>query len=277
MRRRQLGVELKTLREAAGKSRQDVVAHLGITESRYTHVENGRGKLEAAQLSDLLDFLGVKDEEIRRRLDKLRADARRRDSWFARYNAILPEGYKTVIAMETEATGILDFNSVIVPGLLQTPAFATTVMQAALPPLDPQTIDARLTVRRERQDRIFAQDRFVTLHFILDEACIARQVGGRDVWLGQLQHIADMSDRRNIVIQILQHRSGVYPTTLGGFTIFEFAQGGPHGCTELPTGDLFVDGDDVGVFMLHFNALRTAALPPTQTRSVIEELINTTQ
>ena len=110
------------------------------------------------------------------------------------------------------------------------------------------------------------------IHAVLDEAAIQRRVGGDDVWNRQLSQVLALAQLRNVTLQVLPFSVGAFAESLGAFTILDFEEGDPIAYAELPTGDLYAEGPDAQKFILHFDALRTAALPPPLSVGMIQRL-----
>ncbi len=269
MRRRELGRRLRELRTTAGVTRDAIAELLEMSVSNINRIENGQSGLRQKDLRALMDFLNVDDAEVRLHLERLRAEGKQR-GWYSKYRSALRDSYRIFIGLESEAAELDEFAAVIVPGLLQTRDYATAVMEAAIPQLPEEVIKQRLDVRMQRQQRLTDGLR---VHSILDEGCISRQVGGPDVWRAQLVHLIEMAGRRNVTVQILPHRVGAHASVLGGFSLLHFGDGGRIAYVELVSGDLFAEGDDAARYGQQFDALRTAALPPTDSVREIERLL----
>lgn len=262
MRRRQLGRELRDAREAKGISREAVFKATGMSPSTVSRYEGGTTGLRVLELRALMDLFQINDPEERDRLEALRAEGRKR-GWWSQYRSALKPTYQTFIGMEDSAIGRRDFASIVVPGLLQTEEYARAVLATALPELTTAVIEDRVEVRMQRQALITREDEPLKLHVLLDEAAVQRRVGGEEVWADQLRHLLDMTSRRNLTIQVVPFSAGAFAESLGAFTLLDFEEGDPIAFAEMPTGDLYAEGDDALKYVMHFDALRTAALPPS--------------
>lgn len=71
MLRRQLGAELRTLRNSAGITMEHAAAVLDCARSRIGHIENGRNSIRKPELKVIMDLYGASDED-HERLEELR-------------------------------------------------------------------------------------------------------------------------------------------------------------------------------------------------------------
>lgn len=271
MRRRQLGRELRAAREAKKITRERAAEELGSHITAIYRYENGGVSLKPLELKALMDLFDIIDPEDRARLEALRAEGKRR-GWWSGYRSALKPSYQTLVGLEDSATGRRDFASIVVPGLLQTEEYARAVISTALPPLDPAVIDSRVKVRLQRQELLTREDDPLRMHVVLDEAAVQRRVGGAGVWIRQLDRLLELADLRNITMQVLPFSVGAFADALGAFTLLDFAEGDPIAYAEMATGDLYAEGADAQRFVMHFDALKTAALPPPLSVNMIRAL-----
>ena len=89
----------------------------------------------------------------------------------------LPEQYTVYIGFEGEASALSNYETVFVPGLLQTQDYARAVIRGVVPAITDQQVDQRVEVRMRRQD-VFKRPEPMQLWAVIDEAAIRRQVGG---------------------------------------------------------------------------------------------------
>jgi len=81
-------------------------------------------------------------------------------------------------------------------------------------------VDDLLAGRLARQD-ILAGDNPPVVYAVFDEAALRRQVATAEVMREQLAHLADLSQRPNVLLQILPFSAGPHVGLQGGFTIAE--------------------------------------------------------
>lgn len=131
---------------------------------------------------------------------------------------------RSVVRHERDARRIRVFASSLVPSLLQTERYAAEVLRAGLPGARPADITAKAASRVARQ-RILDRDEPPFLWVLLDEAALARPVGGPAVMADQLAHILSLMALPHVVVQVVPFAAGAHPM-LGGFlTILEMPDG----------------------------------------------------
>ncbi len=274
LRRRQLGRELRQARERLGLSREQLASKLGSNVSTVSRVEAGVTGTSRGDLALWMAILGIDDPIECSRLEKLRAEGRKRGWWSAHHSALRPS-YSTFIGLEDAADSRRDYSCLLIPSPLQTRGYAEAVMDTALPRLSADDIRRRVDIRIQRQEIVRRSDNPLELHVVLDEACIRRKVGGQQVWRTQLEHLLSMSYYRNITVQVLPFAAGALAEGLPAFVVLGFDNGPDIAHVELPTGDLYSEGEEAEKFVAHFDALRTVALAPAMSTAMIEELLHT--
>lgn len=261
-------------RKAVGLSRDELASALETSVSTVMRYETGKSGLRPPTLRFLLDLLNVpQDSELGVEMLALAKEGRQR-GWWAGAGGGLRDSYRTLLGLETDAVGEEEFAAVLLPGLLQTPEYARAVHLAAEPVLPDEVIEERVKVRGERQERYFSREDPASLHVVLDAGCVLRRVGGDEVWQAQLLHLATLSEQRNVTIQVLPFDVGAHASTLGAFLVLRFAEMDPVAYLEVPAGDIFAEGRAAEQYRERFTALRTVALPPTQSVAWLLQVAN---
>lgn len=114
--------------------------------------------------------------------------------------------------LELTALSLYTYECRLIPGLLQTPAYARTLFTDQLPPLGDEQIEAQLAARLERQELLHNRPN-TAFSFILEEHLFLRDLGGEEVTRELIDHILDLSELRNVDIQIMplvrHHHAGL--------------------------------------------------------------------
>ena len=139
------------------------------------------------------------------------------------YGGVIPPQYRDFISLESQARTARTLETSVVPGLLQTPAYARAVTRAALEGLPAATVDSLVDVRLARQEVLRAAQP-LELHAVLDEAVLRREVGGPEVMRDQLRTLSLLADLPHVRLQVLPFSAGGYIGLTGPFVIFSF----PH-------------------------------------------------
>lgn len=270
MVRRQLGAELRRLREQTGRTSVDVARELGWSDSKLSRIETARIGVSADDL-DLLGRLYRIDEARRDRLRELNRQSQKR-AWWEAYGDVLLDQYEAYIGYETEASGIFAYHTMVVPGLLQTDEYARAVTEGDSSIRDPEVIEQLVTVRMARQ-AILSRQPSPQLRVILDEAVVRRQIGGFDVMHRQLRRLIAQGQRENISIRLLPFNAGAHRGLSGPFILLEFPpkMGNPLVYSEGMLGGVIRSKqDEVERYRAAFKAIEALALSPPDSVALLE-------
>lgn len=263
LRRRRLAAELRRLRDESGMSVTEAAKRLDWQASRLSRIETRQSGIGAPDLRKLLDLYAVEDEGYRAYLAEL---ARRMNErgWWQKYAGMIISEYADLISLEAEARTIRAYEQELVPGLVQTPAYARAVIRASRPTDTAQEIDRRVEIRMERQEVLIRADppppRFSV---VLSEGALRRPVGGHDVMREQLEYLMRPRDRANVTVQVLPFDAGVHPAMVAPFTMITFPDPDDLGVVnvENATGALFLeDPEEVRFYDEIWGSLQANAL-----------------
>ncbi len=265
--RRELGDELRRLR---GERRgADVAGALGWSESKLSRIETARTGISEPDLERLLSAYAARPDE-RQRLRNLARRGRGR-VWWTPYRSSVPAPYDEYVALEAEAVVMCEWETQVVPGLLQTDEYARAVIEVGADIGDAETIRRRLALRMARQT-VLVRDPPPRLSVVLDAALLHREVGGPEVLQRQLHRLYEASTQPGIEIRVLPFSAGAHAALSESFMILDFAAGarGPVVHSEGLTGGLFhLKGDAVQIYRGAFEDLRRRALPVQESRDLI--------
>lgn len=220
VRRRRLAAELRAIRESKGKSGDNVAAALRWSPSKISRYELARTGLKPLEVEKLLDYYEITGAR-RAYLLELARDAGQK-GWWEDFSDELSPDYQQYIGLEHEASSIAIWHVEVVPGLLQTQAYARHIIgnYGLIEPIAPGMIERLVRVRMQRQ-RVLVREPPVQVSVVLDESSLRRRIGDERVMYDQLCYLAELADRPNMAIRILpldtQH------TVLGpAFVMFHF-------------------------------------------------------
>jgi transcriptional regulator with XRE-family HTH domain len=267
VRRRRLGAELRRLREQKGMTAEDVAQQLLVSQSKISRLENGRRSISQRDVRDLCTVYGVTEDAMVDGLMTMARESRQRGWWHAFGD--LP--YSVYIGLEQEAAKILVYESLLLPGLLQTREYAEALVAGIQPDRDAEAVRRRVEVRMQRQERIQGELP-VDLWAVIDEAALTRTVGDPEVMRGQLEHLAQLGELPHINIQVLPFRSGAHPGMSGAFSILEFPESADTAVVYLEgvTSDLYLEKEpDVRRYTGLYEHLRASALSTVESKALI--------
>ncbi|MFB7054771.1 helix-turn-helix domain-containing protein [Streptomyces vinaceus] len=271
VRRLRLGAELRRLRRASGMTSQQVAARLLVSQSKISLLETGRRAINPRDVRDLCELYDVTDQSFIASLMRMAKESGRQGWWVA-YGDV---PYGVFVGMETEAVSIHSYEPLVMPGLLQTPAYAEAVIGETNPDITAEQAANRLEVRLRRQHRAHHPARPFRLWVVLDESALHRTVGTADVMREQLEHLERISAQPHITVQILPHAAGAHPGLSGQFSILTFSDN-DAGVVYLErfTSDLYLEKPaDRQPYHFMYDYLQAQALAPEQSRQFIRDTI----
>ncbi|MFB7996606.1 MULTISPECIES: helix-turn-helix domain-containing protein [unclassified Streptomyces] len=271
VRRRRLGQELRRLRELKGMTAEEVAERLLVSQSKISRLENGRRSISQRDVRDLCGVYEVEDHRIVDSLMQMAKDSRQQ-GWWHSFGDI---PYSVYIGLETDAASLRVYDPQVVPGLLQTRAYAETLITGALPETTSTDIDKRVQVRVRRQERIAAPDNPLRLWTVLDESALRRVVGSRAVMREQLEHLVEQSQLPHVTVQVIPFDMGAHPGLNGQYAILEFPDAADSSVVYIEgvTSDLYLEkANDVQKYSVMYEHLRAQALNVEQSRQFIAKI-----
>jgi transcriptional regulator with XRE-family HTH domain len=259
VRERRLARALRHLREEASLTIEDVAEKLEISPSTVSRMETAQVGVRPRDLRFLLDMYEITEAERDQLLQIARE--RRQQQWWQEY-ADLPN--IAVAGLEEDASAIWQYSTQLVPGLLQTEAYARAVLGAIRLDSKPGDIDRRLDLRLHRQALLTRADA-PEYWVILDEAVVRRQVGGPAAMAEQLGHLIEVARLPNVTLQVLPFTSGEHAGMDGEFTILHYRESSDPDVVYIEnTGnDVYLENPEVTRrYNKLFDHLRAAAQNP---------------
>ncbi|MQS37675.1 helix-turn-helix domain-containing protein [Streptomyces katsurahamanus] len=270
MRRRRLGSELKRLREAADVTMDQAAERIGGDKSKISRQENGRQSVSKLEIEALLILYGVDDPRLQTALTTMSRESRRK-SWWAQYSDILVAPFQEHLSLESDAARMFVFQSVLVPGLLQTREYAEEVIRSADKSASEEEIESFLSVRMNRQE-ILRKENPPQYVCLLDEAVLRRVIGSPGMMAAQLLRLIELNNPPRLSIQIVPFGQGWHAGLDGPFIIYSYPDPMDLDVVNLDylDGALYLEEDGpVDRYQLAFDQLRSSALPSRQSMELI--------
>ncbi|WP_280389475.1 DUF5753 domain-containing protein [Nocardia wallacei] len=217
----ELVLRLRELRERRGFDSATFAKRVGFTPANWSHVEKGRRVLTLTTIGPVLDLLEVGDGDRDELLSLLTASKDR--GWWAKASAVLGPELQRYYGMEYGADSIRSYDSLVVPGLLQTEAYARALISADVM-IRPVLVEQLVAVRMRRQQQLRGPDR-ARLTAVVSEATLLQQIGGAEVLRGQLEYLLELlEDLDTVEVRVIPF-SAPAGAMLGGssFHLLDFA------------------------------------------------------
>lgn len=274
VQRHRLRLELRRARDAAGLRQADVAHAMDWSPSKVIRIERGDVNVSTNDLKALLNHYGVKDKGRVSGLLELARSARGA-SFYDQYTDLLKPGFKDYLAYESSASVIRQYDTVLVPGLLQTEEYARAILEHIFG-FNKDDVDKAWEVRQHRQEAVDRDDPPLML-FIVDEAALRRNVGRGRVMIHQLERIKESAAEPHINVQIIPFVRGAHPGMSGNFIMLEFSD--PHlddlvhleGVNQITIRD---DTELIAEYLDRFESLQRLALPEEESMEFIDMLID---
>ncbi|RLV09838.1 transcriptional regulator [Streptomyces griseocarneus] len=262
VRLRRLAALLRRLRTDTDLTREDVTKQTGINAATLYRIETARVRPQQRTLTALLDLYGVGEPRRGEVLALSRGDGSR--SWLRPFHCELSEEYSAYISFEVEACAVRNYESLFIPGLLQTEDYARAVIKGVLPTASVREVEQRVQARIERQE-VLTKGNPLNLWAIMDEAVLHRSVGGPSVMHAQMEHLMAMAAVPSVTLQVVPFSAGAHPGMPGSFALMSFPEVEDPELVYIDSmaGDLFLEAEvDVRKYGATFDHLRAVALSP---------------
>ncbi|MFG1884192.1 helix-turn-helix domain-containing protein [Micromonospora sp. NPDC049102] len=260
IQRRRLGNELRRAREAAGKTQDEAAEVIDSSSSKISRLELGQSGIRLTDLKLLLDFYGVAGDEAEPLRDLARA-GRQRGRWSG-YRNVVPDWFRQYLDLEADAAEIRWYQPEVIPGILQVESYIRAM-------IDGDDVDRQIAVRLERQAVIDREDG-PELSLILSESALRRNLGDRATMREQLLHIAEVSCRKNVTVQVFPLNAATYVASSYNFIVLRFGEASDVIYVETFTDADYLDSPDaVRAYTRLWDRLQAAALGPVESRKLI--------
>jgi transcriptional regulator with XRE-family HTH domain len=206
-----LGRVLRRARIAAGLSQEELAKRLGFERTVIAKAETGRRPpspdvaaayaREFPQLNALIESGLIEEwaEHVRKN-----------------GGGQFPKFFIVWVDEEQTATVLFYWAPTLVPGILQTEAYARAIL--APEAHDAESPEDRLMGRMERQ-QVLTRPQPPTVTVIMSEMVLHRNIGGPAVMYEQLMHLVEMSERPKIIIQVIPKAKGAHVGLAGPASI----------------------------------------------------------
>ncbi|MEV1007596.1 helix-turn-helix transcriptional regulator [Streptomyces sp. NPDC049881] len=174
--------------------------------------------------------------------------------------------------LETEALSLYTYECRVVPGLLQTEAYARTLFLNHLPPFNDDQIEAQWAARAERQ-RLFRERPNTAFSFILEEHLFLRQTGGVGITRGLLDHVLEVAQLRNVEVQIMPLVRETHAGPDGPMQLLETPDNRWLGyCEGQESGQFISDSKIVSKLQMRYARMRSQALSLDDSLGLLQQM-----
>ncbi|MFJ6199306.1 helix-turn-helix domain-containing protein [Micromonospora sp. NPDC092111] len=285
MLRRQLGRKLEALRKAAGLTMEQAAEQLDRARATLYRIENGAEnvRFRAADVREMLTLYGASDEDTELVLAMAAATRENKNWWHDYIGSGLPRWFQLYIGLEAAASSIRKYQPELVPGLLQTRAYAQQVFQMPGGSIDADDRDEQQRAIQLRVERQGLLTRFAApqLSVIMNEAVLRRPVGSATIMVEQLHQILKAAELPNVTVRVLKFSAGLHAGAMTGqFSIMDFPLDGggkevepPVTYLEAATGAIYLDKPhEISAYNSIWADMADRALNESQSKSFIRQI-----
>ncbi|MER7458234.1 helix-turn-helix transcriptional regulator [Micromonospora sp. NPDC126480] len=176
--------------------------------------------------------------------------------------------------LEQDAASIRSYEPLLVPGLLQTEAYARAVLSTGglLPPAEVEEIVAS---RLDRQ-RVLAREVPMQLVVVIDEVVLRRRVGDRSVMAGQLAHLAATGEREHVQVRVIPAEHPWHTGLAGPFVLARMPDGEEVAYLDNQLrGQMVTERADIASLGARWESVTGEALPRRRSVELIREVATT--
>ncbi|MFC6079814.1 helix-turn-helix domain-containing protein [Sphaerisporangium aureirubrum] len=274
VRRRRLGESLRRFRNDAGLNLDDAAATVGWKAPKLSRIENATAHIRRGEVTALLKAYGVCDLDVFTALEDLARDAGKR-GWWQTYSGIVAPAYADYISLESDADNVRVFGPLLVPGLLQTAAYARETISGISMTRTPEEIAALAEVRLARQAVLTRPTGPLKIWAIISEAVLHQRFAVRPTTMrDQLRRLLDCAELPNVTLQIMPLNATPHPGSAGAFSLVGFPNAMPEVVLlENLLGATYVEGvSEVSSFAEAFDRIVATALPVDDSKALIAHM-----
>ncbi|MFE7860684.1 Scr1 family TA system antitoxin-like transcriptional regulator [Streptomyces sp. NPDC057403] len=255
-----LGKQLGAARRAAGLTQSALAELVRVDEETIASIEQGRRALKpdlATVLDDVLQTKGTLPAGV--------ANLPEIDQF--------PMWAELYMEHEREAIALSLYANQVLPGLLQTRAYAEAVLRERVPAYDPEEIEPKAAARIERQE-ILRRKSPPTVSFAIWEPVLHLAIGGPDVRAEQLRHLRLCAELPSVSLQFLPMAGPAHAGLDGPFVLLETPDHQHLAYIEGQRGSQWVsDADEVSILARKHAMLRAQALSPLESKGLLDRLL----
>jgi hypothetical protein len=267
--KRRLSRRLAELRGASGYTANHICDILNWGRGKVGRFEANQWK--RPEMSDIRDLIRIYEIEGAERdeIEELAVRCRVRP-WWREYGEIFDNEFP---GYENDATAIRVYMPLVLPGLLQTPAYMEAQLKSG--PRPPAWRRKAVATRLRRQEILDRGDSTAPqLSVVITEASLQYRWGMHGDRREQIEHLWEMSRRRNIELRIQRFDDGPPTGLFSMVNIFDFP-GGEQSLVFVET-DYSIEEvsapDAVNGYIQSFERACDAALEPEDTTVYLEKL-----
>lgn len=276
LRSQWLGQYLRDLRNENDMTLDEAAAFLQKDSSMLSRYEKAEYPIRRGDVVALMSLYGVSDEDLRNGLMQLAEDIWKK-GWWDPYAADVDKTFIDHPWLESRATEIRTYAPMIVPGLLQTPAYADVLVRNADRSDADEKQFARWVDLRMKRQQVLERENPLKFSVVIEEWALRRVIGSREISRDQLQHLLGRLELPTIEVRVMPSDHGAHAGHLGSFELFEMFVPYPEvAYVETLAGTIYVERPNVERFTQAYDDLHKDALSPEKSAELISAIAEET-
>ncbi|MGP4027004.1 helix-turn-helix domain-containing protein [Actinomadura sp. 3N407] len=252
------GTELRRMRDAAGLTGKELADALGCTPQWISTMESGR-KVSEQSAHDLDTYFKL--DGYFYRLWKLANEIE--------VQTVLPPGFSEYAEREKKAASIRIYSPLVISGLFQSEGYAHTVIST----IENNNTSELVSKRMERQS-VLTKINPPRVWLTLDEAALRRTVGSPDIMREQFIYLLEVSERSNVMLNVIPESVGYHAGLEGTLTLLSFTEGPDVAYVETTGEGLLIEQPaKVKDKVVRWDLLRGHVLPAGESRAMLRTLL----
>ncbi|MFI8999210.1 helix-turn-helix domain-containing protein [Streptomyces sp. NPDC053541] len=262
------GKRLREIRRLTGMTARALAIRAGWSESKASRIETGRTPPSDADLLTYVTICGVPDQ-----YEDLRAAAHGIDEMYVEWKRLQRNGLKRAqeahVSLNARTRRFRIYEPGVVPGLLQTSAYATALMKRIVAfRRIPDDVDAAVAVRMQRQR--YLRDTHRQFAVVLEETALRSRFGGPEVMAAQLGHLLTVAAFPHVSLGVIPMAAERVMWPVEGFWIYDDAQVS----VELATAEITIkQPSEIATYARMFSELAKLACYGKQARALVADAI----
>nr|WP_176737944.1 helix-turn-helix transcriptional regulator [Micromonospora inyonensis] len=285
MLRRQIGRKFEALRKSAGLTMEQAAERLDRARATLHRIESGAEsvRFRKPDVEQMLRLYHASPEDAEVLLAMTAATRENKNWWHDYIGSGLPRWFQLYVGLEASAASIRQYEAELIPGLLQTRAYAEQVFR--LPGgfgnhQDRAEHERALEARAQRQ-RLLTRFAPPQLDLMINEAVLRRVAGSPAIMNEQLRQIIKAAELPNVTLRIVPFSAGLHAGAMSGaFSILDFPRDSNGEALEptityleAPTGAVYLDKPhETEVYNAIWSEMAGCALDEQESRDLIEHV-----
>ncbi|MEU3566666.1 helix-turn-helix transcriptional regulator [Kitasatospora sp. NPDC006786] len=199
-RQERVGIELRKMRDCAGRTTAQAAALFGFSRTKITQIEKAQYPISAERVRMLASDFEEGDAAYVEALGSMAEE--RHKGWWEDYRGSVPVGFLDIAEMEYFAKGMRTYQVSHVPGVMQTEEYGRAIFQNVHPPLSPRLLEARVEHRVQRSTFLM-RDGAEPYSALVHEAALRMLFGGRDAARRQLDSLLEYSELPHVTLRVI--------------------------------------------------------------------------